>query len=97
MLEDNGFLPKSLGNGIKHGLSEADRAEYYAPFPDARSRRPMLQWTRSLPIDGEPADIMTIVTRNVANLDSTGVAVLNPWQGQWHRSVFKPEPPHDAT
>jgi haloalkane dehalogenase len=64
VLEDNGFLPRSLENGVKSGLSAEDRAEYYAPFPDARSRRPMLQWTRSLPIDEEPADVMAVVKRN---------------------------------
>jgi len=71
VLEENGFLPKSLGNGVKSGLSEQDRAEYYAPFPDPKSRRPMLQWTRSLPIDGEPADVMAVVTRNGEWLAST--------------------------
>lgn len=64
VLDDNGFLPRSLEHGVKSGLSEADRAEYYAPFPDAKSRRPMLQWPRSIPIDGEPADVMAVVTRN---------------------------------
>lgn len=64
VLEDNGFLPRSLGNGVKSGLSGADRAEYEAPFPDPASRRPMLAWTRSLPIDGEPADVVAVIERN---------------------------------
>lgn len=64
VLEENGFLPKSLENGVKTALSEEERAEYHAPFPDPRSRRPMLQWTRSLPIDGEPADVMEVIARN---------------------------------
>jgi haloalkane dehalogenase len=64
VLEQNEFLARSLGNGVKRGLSERDRAEYYAPYPDAASRRPMLQWPREIPIDGEPADVMAIVTRN---------------------------------
>jgi haloalkane dehalogenase len=64
VLEQNGFLARSLENGVKHGLSESDRAEYYAPYPDAASRRPMLQWTREIPIDGEPADVLAVVTRN---------------------------------
>jgi haloalkane dehalogenase len=76
VLEDNGFLPKSLANGVKHGLSDADRAEYYAPYPDPKSRRPMLQWTRSLPIDGEPADVMAIVTRNAEWLTATQLPKL---------------------
>src|SRR5262249_51409909 len=37
---------------------------YYSPFPDPKSRLPMLQWTRSLPIDEEPADVMAVVKRN---------------------------------
>jgi haloalkane dehalogenase len=70
VLEQNGFLARSLDNGVKTGLSEADRAEYAAPFPDARSRRPMLAWTRSLPIDGEPADVTAVVARNATWLAS---------------------------
>jgi haloalkane dehalogenase len=71
VLEDNGFLPKSLANGVKSGLSAQDLAEYNAPFPDARSRRPMLQWTRSIPIEGEPAEVMAVVTRNAEWLAAT--------------------------
>ncbi|MCU1280167.1 MAG: haloalkane dehalogenase [bacterium] len=64
VLEQNGFLARSLEHGVKHGLSEHDRAQYYAPYPDALSRRPMLQWTREIPIEGEPADVLAVVTRN---------------------------------
>jgi haloalkane dehalogenase len=64
VLEQNAFLEKSLGNGVKRGLAEADRAEYYAPFPDPASRRPMLQWPREIPIDGEPADVAAVVEEN---------------------------------
>lgn len=71
VLEQNGFQPASLAHGVKHGLSEHDRAVYAAPFPDARSRRPMLQWTRELPIDGEPADVLAIVDHNAAWMAST--------------------------
>lgn len=71
VLEENGFLPASLGNGVQRGLAERDRAEYYAPYPDAASRRPLLQWTRELPIDGEPADVLEVVTRNAAWLEAS--------------------------
>ena len=64
VLERNEFLAKSLENGVKSGLADADRAAYYAPFPDPASRRPMLQWTRELPIDGEPADVLAVVEQN---------------------------------
>lgn len=71
VLEQNEFLARSLANGVKRGLSEQDRAEYYAPYPDAASRRPMLQWPRELPIDGEPADVKAVITRNAEWLAST--------------------------
>lgn len=71
VLERNEFLARSLENGMRRGLSETDRAAYYAPFPDAASRRPMLQWTRELPIDGEPADVTAVITRNAGWLSSS--------------------------
>ncbi|HEY5961262.1 MAG TPA: haloalkane dehalogenase [Polyangiaceae bacterium] len=64
VLERNEFLPKSLANGVKNGLSDVARAEYYAPFPDPHSRRPMLQWPREIPIEGEPIDVAAIVEQN---------------------------------
>jgi haloalkane dehalogenase len=64
VLEQNLFLEKSLGVGVKRGLTEAERAEYHAPFPDPASRRPMLQWPREIPIDGEPADVAAVVEAN---------------------------------
>ncbi len=64
VLEQNAFLPRSLEHGVQRGLADADRAAYYAPFPDPASRRPVLQWPREIPIDGEPADVAAVVTRN---------------------------------
>lgn len=64
VLEQNAFLARSLGHGVQRGLPESDRAVYYAPFPDPASRRPLLQWPREIPIDGEPADVATVVERN---------------------------------
>jgi haloalkane dehalogenase len=64
VLEQNAFLARSLEHGVKRGLSDAERAVYYAPFPDPASRRPVLQWPREIPIDGEPADVAAVVTRN---------------------------------
>jgi haloalkane dehalogenase len=64
VLEQNAFLARSLEHGVKRGLSDAERAVYYAPFPDPASRRPVLQWPREIPIDGEPADVAAVITRN---------------------------------
>lgn len=64
VLEKNEFLGASLGHGVKHGLGNVDRAAYFAPFPTPESRRPMLQFPRELPIDGEPADVVQVLADN---------------------------------
>jgi haloalkane dehalogenase len=63
VLEENQFLERSLKNGIKRPLSDEERAAYYAPYPDPSSRRPLLQWPREIPIEGEPADVTAVVVR----------------------------------
>jgi haloalkane dehalogenase len=63
VLEHNQFLERSLAHGVQHGLADRDRAVYDAAFPDPASRRPMLQWPREIPIDGEPADVVAVVAQ----------------------------------
>ncbi|MBN9686209.1 MULTISPECIES: haloalkane dehalogenase [unclassified Corallococcus] len=63
VLEQNAFLERSFANGVQRGLAESDRAVYQAPYPDAASRRPVLQWPREIPIDGEPADVAAVIER----------------------------------
>lgn len=63
VLESHQFLDRSLANGIKRLLSEAERAAYYAPYAVPASRRPILQWTREIPIEGEPADVYAVFAR----------------------------------
>ncbi|NOK17133.1 haloalkane dehalogenase [Corallococcus carmarthensis] len=63
VLDENAFLERSFANGVQHGLSASDRDVYQAPYPDAASRRPVLQWPREIPIDGEPADVAAVIER----------------------------------
>lgn len=63
VLEENQFLARSLAHGVRRGLSTSEQATYAAPYPDASSRRPVLQWPREIPIDGEPADVVDVVSR----------------------------------
>jgi haloalkane dehalogenase len=74
VIENNEFLARSLEHGVLRGLAESDRREYYAPFPDPKSRRPMLQWPREIPIDGAPADVVTVVEQYDAWL-ARGLAI----------------------
>jgi haloalkane dehalogenase len=64
VLEENGFLSRSLAHGVKRGLSEHERAAYYEPYPTPESRRPLLQWPREIPIGGDPEDVLQVVARN---------------------------------
>jgi haloalkane dehalogenase len=71
VLEEGQFLSRSLSNGIQRRLDESELAPYYAPYPDPASRKPLLQWTREIPIEGEPADVNAIVSRYDAWLAAT--------------------------
>jgi haloalkane dehalogenase len=55
-IEENWFVERALPLTIAD-LSAEDHAVYRAPYPDPASRRPLLQWPREIPLDGEPADV----------------------------------------
>jgi haloalkane dehalogenase len=63
VIDANQFLERSLSNGIQRRITDDERAAYYAPYAEPASRRPLLQWPREIPIEGEPADVLAIVTR----------------------------------
>ncbi|MDF2697916.1 MAG: haloalkane dehalogenase [Labilithrix sp.] len=99
VLEENAFLARSLAHGVQRGLADSDRDAYYAPFPDPASRRPVLQWPREIPIDGSPADVAAVITRNgewlsnsqvpklLLTFDGTGLSNA-PAAVDWARSAF---------
>jgi haloalkane dehalogenase len=57
VLEENAFIEQSLSRTIPE-LTDADLAVYRAPYPTPESRRPLLQWPRSMPLDGTPTDVV---------------------------------------
>jgi haloalkane dehalogenase len=68
VLERNLFVEELLPASVLRGLTPDELAQYRAPYPDARSRRPLLAWPRQLPIAGEPPEILEIVACNRAFL-----------------------------
>ncbi len=56
VLEENWFIETRL-RATDPGITDDDLAAYRAPYPDAASRRPLLQWPREVPLDGEPAGV----------------------------------------
>ena len=57
VLDQNLFLESAFTGGVLTPLNEGDLQVYRAPYPTRESRRPILEWARSLPLDGEPADV----------------------------------------
>jgi haloalkane dehalogenase len=76
VLEQNFVMKQLLPMSVKTKLSPETLAAYEAPYPDAESRTPLLQWLRSWPIDGAPRDVHDAVTANVRWLHETRVPRL---------------------
>jgi haloalkane dehalogenase len=57
ILDENMMLDTILQAGTLRALSEEELDEFKRPFPTPESRRPLLAWTRSIPIAGEPAEV----------------------------------------
>jgi haloalkane dehalogenase len=62
ILDRNLFVERVLPGSILRKLSEAEMAEYRRPFLAREDRWPTLTWPRQIPIAGEPADVVAIVT-----------------------------------
>jgi len=63
VLEQNIFVEQVLPQSVLRGLGEAEMAVYRRPFAEAgESRRPTLTWPRQIPIEGEPEDVVRIVS-----------------------------------
>ncbi len=76
ILQNNVFVEQILG-GVRGGLDKETHDHYRAAYTEAgEGRRPTLTWPRELPIDGEPADTVEIVTATGDWMASTDVPKL---------------------
>jgi len=66
VLEDNLFLTKLFPATFLEPLPEEDLQVYLAPFPTPESRRPVIVFPRSLPVDGEPQATVDLLEENAA-------------------------------
>jgi len=76
VLDENFMIEVLLPAGTDHGLTAAEYAAYAAPYPDPASRRPLLQWTREIPVSGEPADVAGLLTGAWAAFSGAAVRKL---------------------
>lgn len=79
VLENNMFVERFFIDGVKHYMSEEDKAEFRRGYEEpGESRRPTLTWPRELPLGGEPkrnADIVEDYSRWLLN-DSQAIPKL---------------------
>ena len=77
VLEKNIFIERVLPGSILRKLSDEEMAVYRRPFENAgEDRRPTLTWPRQIPIDGEPEDVVAIVTEYSEWLQQCNIAKL---------------------
>jgi haloalkane dehalogenase len=77
VLDQNSFIEQALPRTTARGLSQEDLAVYGRPYPTRQSRVPLLQWPRSMPLEGQPADVVARIAAYDAWLaDSADVPKL---------------------
>jgi haloalkane dehalogenase len=63
VLAKNVFVERILPASVMRGLTPEEMDRYRTPYREpGESRRPTLTWPREIPIDGEPADVVEIVS-----------------------------------
>ena len=63
ILNDNLFVEGLLPGLILRDMTNAEMSEYRRPFKNrGEDRRPTLTWPRQIPVAGEPADVVQIVS-----------------------------------
>jgi len=77
VLEKNVFIERVLPGSVLRKLSAEEMAVYRRPFENSgEDRRPTLTWPRQIPIDGEPEDVVAIVTGYGEWLQQCNIAKL---------------------
>jgi haloalkane dehalogenase len=63
VLRDNMFVEQILPGAVIRSLTDVEMANYRKPFLNpGEDRRPTLTWPRQIPLDGEPAEVVKVVT-----------------------------------
>ncbi len=77
VLEENIFIEKILPQAVIRQFSDEEINRYRSPFLNSgEDRRPMLSWPRSLPIDGNPAEVVNVVRENAEWLAQSDIPKL---------------------
>ena len=63
VLDQNFLIETAYTGGVLNPLSPVELAPYLEPYQTRESRRPLLRWARSSPLDGDPADVVERINR----------------------------------
>ncbi|MEC8856791.1 MAG: haloalkane dehalogenase [Chloroflexota bacterium] len=77
VIERNVFVERVLPGSVLRGLTEEEMEVYRRPYLEVgESRRPTLTWPREIPVEGEPADVVQLVSEYAEWLSSSQVPKL---------------------
>jgi haloalkane dehalogenase len=76
VLEENFLIETLLPAAVRRPLTPAEHNVYRRPYLDPAARRPLLQWTREIPIDGEPAGATDLLHAAWQHLSTAGRPTL---------------------
>ena len=77
ILDNNIFVERVLPGSVMRDLTEQEMDAYRRPFMEpGESRRPTLTWPREIPLDGEPADVVSVVDEYSAWLSESDMPKL---------------------
>ena len=76
LVDQNFFIEQLLPRAAGRELSAEELQRYREPFKEVRSRIPIWQFARSVPIGGEPKDVWTTMTEAVSWFTQTNVPKL---------------------
>jgi len=62
ILDRNMFIEAVLPTSVIRELSDIEMDAYRAPHLTAEDRQPLLNWPRQIPIEGEPKDVVALVS-----------------------------------
>lgn len=77
--EDHYFMEEMLPGGVIRELSETEMDHYRRPYREEGTRRPILQWPRELPMGGNPARNVEVITDIGDWMQETDMPMLYLW------------------
>jgi haloalkane dehalogenase len=76
VIEQNVFVEKVLPRHVMRPLGEQAMQEYLSPYATEKSRKPLLEWPRQVPIAGEPAEMVSVLNGITEFMGTTEMPVL---------------------